>query len=99
MGQAYSFTGNLCLASAEAAWVFVALPVDVSDEIHDLVPRRPGFGSVRVAVRIGTNDWETSIFPSKEMGTYLLPVKRAVREQEQIDTGDSVDVKLRLIPD
>lgn len=99
MGQEYSFTAKMFLASAEAAWVFVALPTHVSDEIHDLAPRRPGFGSVRVAVRIGITEWKTSIFPSKELSTYVLPVKRSVRQQEQVDTGDSVDVEIRLIPD
>lgn len=97
MSKRYRFKGDLFLAAAEAAWVFVALPSRVSDEILDVVPRSAGFGSVRVAAGIGATEWNTSLFPSKEHGTYILPIKRAVRDQEEVDTGDTVEVTLRLV--
>lgn len=77
--------------------MFVAVPADAADEILDVVPDRPGFGSVRVAAGIGSTRWATSIFPSRELGTYVLPVKRSVRDEEEIDVGDTVEVTLELI--
>jgi len=79
--------------------VFIALPTEQADEILDLVPRTPGFGSVRVVAQIGDSEWATSLFPSKPAATYLLPIKKAVRQAEQIDVGDSVWTTLALVLD
>ncbi|MEX2115779.1 MAG: DUF1905 domain-containing protein [Bacteroidota bacterium] len=54
-----------------------------------------GFGSIRTKARIGTTEWSTSIFPTKE-GTYLLPLKASVRHKEGIDMGDLVVVRLEF---
>jgi hypothetical protein len=93
----FTFPGTLFTSSPDASWVFVALPIDAADEILDAVPRRPGFGSVRVVAGIGSIRWGTSIFPSRELGTYVLPVKRAVRDEARIDIGDTVEVTLELV--
>ena len=45
------------------------------------------------------DEWGTSLFPSKELGVYVLPVKRAVRQQEGIDIGETVTVSLQLETD
>jgi hypothetical protein len=96
MRLSYSFQSELFQTETEAAWVFVRLPVEAADEIADATTRRPGFGSIRVEARIGSTGWQTSLFPSREFGTYLLPVKRSVREQEKISTGDTIDVWIHL---
>lgn len=82
--------------TSKGAWVFVPLPVDQADELLAMETRRSGFGSVRVSVRIGSSAWKTSVFPSNEQATYLLPVKRQVRERENIDVGDRVEVVLTV---
>lgn len=56
-----------------------------------------GFGSVKVRARIGETSWNTSVFPSKEMGGYLLPVKLAVRRAEDMTKGDMAEVALELL--
>lgn len=98
MSLEFNFRGELfqTVETANGAWVFAALPTDRADEIFELETRRSGFGSVRVAVHLGTSDWQTSIFPSKEHGTYLLPVKKSIREQEMIDSGDTVEITIRV---
>jgi len=79
-----------------AAWYFVSLPFDVSDAIDEAVPRR-GFGSVRVEVSVGASTWRTSVFPSAERRTYVLPVKKAVRTAEGLVEGGPCTVRLRRV--
>jgi hypothetical protein len=78
------------------SWIFVSLPVDASGEIRDLAGgSRRGFGSLRVRVTVGGSTWTTSIFPGS--GSYVLPVKRSVREAEALDVGDIATVTVELI--
>lgn len=80
------------------SWTFVSLPGDASDDIRARAagPRR-GFGSVRVRVTVGATSWKTSIFPDGSRGAYVLPVKRAVREAEGLDVGDTCTVTVELV--
>ena len=79
-------------------WTFLSVPPELSEEIRDLAAARPpaGFGSVRVAVTIGTSTWQTSVFPGDD-GRYALPVKKAVRRKEGVESGDQVRVRLDLL--
>jgi hypothetical protein len=78
-------------------WTFVSLPVEASDEITDLTEgTRRGFGSVRVRARIGLTAWSTSIFPGGD-GVYVLPVKKAVRQAQHLEPGDTATVTVELV--
>ena len=99
MEAPFSFNGKLFAAAAEAAWVFVLLPMDVADEILESAPRRRGFGSVRVVARLGSSEWRTSLFPSKAEGSYVLPIKKAIRQRERVDVGDTAHITIRLVAD
>jgi hypothetical protein len=80
------------------SWTFVSLPADVSEEIRELTGGQArGFGSVRVRVTVGGSVWTTSIFPGSAQASYVLPVKRAVRKAEALDTGDTVSVTVELV--
>jgi len=92
----YRFSSELWDYGGEASWVFVTIPVDDAADIRELVPRGRGFGSVRVQVAVGSSVWQTSIFPDASSGSYLLPVKRAIRDRERVDVGDAIDVTIRL---
>ena len=39
----------------------------------------------------------TSIFPDSARGSYVLPIKRAVRTAEALDAGDIATVTVELI--
>lgn len=96
----YSFQGELWHYPEEAGWHFITLPQDLADEISDeAAPFRKGFGSVKVTASIAGNSWSTSIFPDSKSGSYLLPVKKAIRAVAGIHDGDAVDVELELKPD
>lgn len=93
----FRFTAPLWQWSGEAAWFFVTVPEQYAEDIRE-VPRMPrGFGSVRVRVTIGGSTWSTSVFPDSKRGSFLLPVKKAVRTAEGIDGGDEVDVALEVL--
>lgn len=86
-------------ARTDASWFFVDLPGDVSEmvrEMQDPALAR-GFGSVRVRVSIGGSTWTTSIFPSSGTGSYVLPLKRAVREAEGLDEGGIARARVELV--
>ncbi len=80
-----------------AAWRFVNVDKAQSVYIKEKYGARVrGFGSIRVSVTLGTSRWDTSIFPDKQSGTYLLPLKAKIRAAEQIDDGDAVTFKLDI---
>ncbi|MEO6204338.1 MAG: DUF1905 domain-containing protein [Mycobacteriales bacterium] len=86
--QPATFTAELFRWKEDASWFFVALPEDVSDDIADEQHGpRSGFGAVPVQVSVGETTWTTSVFPDKQRGVYVLPVKRLVREREGLDVG------------
>jgi hypothetical protein len=82
--------------SGEAAWYFASLPLDLTDEIRSQV-EHVGFGSVRVTATIGDTTWSTSVFPDKGSGSYVLPLKAAVRRGELIDDGDPVTIHVAVL--
>lgn len=93
----YRFDGTLWRYEGDAAWHFVTLPVEVSDDIAAMTEPTP-FGSVRVRATIGDTTWETSLFPDSASDSYLLPVKRSVRARERLSDGASAAVDLIVPP-
>jgi hypothetical protein len=104
MAESWTFTAPLWRWTAKQAsadpgsWSFVTLPTDVADDLRDALVEPPrGFGSVRVQVEVGEFRWSTSVFPDKESGSYVLPVKQAARKAAGIEEGDPVTVTLYLV--
>jgi hypothetical protein len=98
--MSYEFYADLWRWDARQSdsWTFASLPTDVADEINDVAgPISRGFGSLRVDVTIGATTWRTSIFPDAKRGTYVLPLRRAVRAAERLETGDTARIQLRLV--
>jgi len=95
--MSFEFEATLWETQSMAAWVFVSLPLEVSEHIKGMPwPPKPGFGSIRVLARIGSTQWRTSIFPEKA-GTFVLPVKKGVRTAEDSEVGDQVHVAIELV--
>lgn len=90
--EPWRWTGN------GAQWVFVTVPDAIADDV-DAVQQGPGrgFGAVRVRVTIGGSSWATSMFPSKEHRSYILPLKAPVRSVENVEVGVSIGVRIELI--
>lgn len=98
MTTTYSFTATLWEHDGPGAWHFVSVPHDVADEIAERSQGRTGgFGSVKVEVTIGASSWRTSLFPDSRRGTYVLPVKKAVRTAEALADGSNATIDLLLL--
>lgn len=94
----YMLQGEVWLYPGESAhWYFVSLPVKTSREIATrYVAVKRGWGSLPVTVQIGQTTWQTSIFPDKKSGCFLLPIKAAVREKEGIQKNDRIIYTLSI---
>lgn len=80
-----------------AAWHFVGVTKIVGKEIKEKMGKNTrGFGSVPVKVTVGKTTWQTSIFPDKYSGSYILPLKASVRKKEGIEAGDMLKYMITL---
>jgi hypothetical protein len=80
-----------------AAWHFITITGAAAEGLRAAAPgRSAAWGSVYVTVTLGATRWQTSAFPSKEVGGYMLPVKAAVRKKEAVAEGDMVTVTIAV---
>jgi Domain of unknown function (DUF1905) len=94
----FEFSAPLRRSPGADGWHFVSVPAEISDDITDItVSIRRGFGSVRVSVTVGSTTWRTSIFPDRRTGTYMLPMKKAVRIAEHLSTGADVEAQVEIV--
>lgn len=83
--------------AGEGAWYFAYVDAKQAAVIgRKHATKKAGFGSIRVAVTLGKTKWKTSIFPDKQSGAYVLPLKKGVRRAEGIDAGDTVNFTLDI---
>ena len=94
-----TFTSELWLWQSEkAAWIFVSLPKEDGDRFSfAAADHKRGFGSLKVRATIGKTKWVTSIFPDGKRGTYILPVKAAVRTAEKLAVGKKTKVTVEVM--
>ena len=98
MNPSFSFSTKVWRYPGHAAWHFVTLPAEVATEIREIVGTSTrGFGSIRVKVSVGSSAWNTSIFPDAKTKSFLLPVKKEVRKDENIKDNDLININLELI--
>src|SRR5688572_6713200 len=89
------FSGELYHWRGPAPYHFIKVPEAASAGLRDLsAVVTYGWGMIPVRVRIGASSWETSLFPKD--GSYVLPIKDAIRKAEGLTLGDTVSVELAL---
>lgn len=83
---------------AKGSWHFVRITGPAADAIRArafelrAMGAARGFGSVRVRASVDGVAFDSSAFPHKESGGYLLPVKAEVRRKAGVAEGDLVEV-------
>jgi hypothetical protein len=93
----YKLKSKVIVYPGEGGWRFLGLPLKTGREIKEKFGKHAkGWGSLPVSVNLGTTSWDTSIFPDRKSGTYLLPLKALVRKKEDILDDDSVEFTLKL---
>lgn len=94
----YQMTNKLFIYPGEVAWHFLSISRKEGKEIKENFGKiAKGFGSLPVEVAIGKTKWQTSIFPEKISGSYLLPIKATVRKKEELDAGEEVTYKIKIL--
>lgn len=97
MSTRYSFTSKVIVYPGHGGWRFTVVPKETSARIKKKYGAQSrGWGSLPVAVTIGDTTWNTSIFPDKRSGTYLLPLKAVIRSKERIADESRVQIAITL---
>lgn len=97
MSLSYTLRSTVWVYPGMAAWRFLGIPEKEGREIKERVGAHArGWGSLPVTVTIGATTWNTSIFPDKKSGSYLLPLKVKVRNAENISDNSEVTYLLTL---
>ena len=89
------FSSEIWFWKGPAPWYFVTVPDEECDELEATSAFVSyGWGMIPVAARIGGTEWTTSLFPKD--GRYVVPLKARVRKAEELDSGDSVTIRLTV---
>ena len=92
----FSFTAKMWVYQGKGAWHFVTLPQTAADEIRFFNSHAKGFMPNAVVVTIGGTTWKTSVFPDSKSGSFVLAIKKDVRQAEKLEAGVGVEVKLKV---
>ena len=78
-------------------WHFLTVEGPAAAEIrYAALGRANRFGAIKVTATIGATSWRTSLFPHKESGGFLLPLKADVRKREGISEGATVTARMEV---
>ncbi|HRN30307.1 MAG TPA: DUF1905 domain-containing protein [Terrimesophilobacter sp.] len=90
-----SFSGVVWYWRGPAPFYFVSVPANVCDDIR-LVAHEVTYGWCMIPcdITIGTTTWYTALWPKD--GGYIVPLKKWVRDAEQVDLDDVVEVTLSV---
>jgi hypothetical protein len=88
----FQFEGPVVEWRGPAPFYFVAIPEDESADIKLAAQGLEYWGQVPVTVRIGEVTFTTALFPKD--GSYVLPLKDAVRTSAGLDVDDVVAVAM-----
>lgn len=59
--------------------------------------RRRGFGSVKIAARIGGSLWKTSLFPQNQSSEWIMLVSKKIMRAEDLAAGDEALLEVALV--
>ncbi len=78
-----------------APFIYAVLPAEIAAEVAAVKRSASyGWGVIPVTATLGPAKFTTSLFPRD--GTYLLPLKLAVRRRVAVTVGDVIALRLRI---
>ena len=82
----------------KGAWRFARVPEDISAKIKEMQKgrQRRGWGAVYALAKIGKSEWKTSVFPDRHSATYILPLKKEIRFEENLYDGTDAKVSVAI---
>lgn len=87
--------GEIFFWRGPSPYHYVRVPEQASARIRAVAQQVSyGWGVIPVVASMGRTRWRTSLFPKD--GSYLVPVKAAVRDAEGVDDGDVVTIRLTV---
>lgn len=90
-------TGEVWHWRGPAPYHFVSVSDDDADRLKAISPQVSyGWGMIPVNGRVGDTAFTTSLWPKD--GSFVVPLKDAVRAAEDIELGDIVTVELTVAP-
>ena len=92
-----TFTGKIWYWRGPSPYYFVTVPVKHCRAIQAIANFVTyGWGMIPVTARIGETEWKTSLFPKE--GRYVVPLKDAIRNAEDLNEGDRVTIQIEIRP-
>ncbi|OZD46352.1 hypothetical protein CH252_21290 [Rhodococcus sp. 06-1477-1B] len=89
------FTGSIWYWRGPAPFHFVSVPAMDAAAITEIAPLVTyGWGMIPASVTIGRTTVTTSLWPKD--GGYVVPVKKALQDAEDLDVDDEVEVTLDI---
>lgn len=91
----YEFSAKIWQYTGPNGWYFVSLPIASALEIRqNLKWQEEGWGRMKAHAQIGLSQWATAIWFDKKQNTYLLPLKSAIRKQENLKADEDIKILL-----
>lgn len=93
----FTFDAEVIHWRGPAPYFYAPLPDDAAAQIRDVAKLVSyGWGVIPVEAVVGGVRFTTSLFPKD--GTYLLPLKDAVRKPTGITAGDLIHIEMVVQP-
>lgn len=94
----YTFVSKIWMFGGEGSWYFANLPKDMSKEIKQITSHSKNtFGSVKVLVNINKTSWHTSLFPDSKSKCYVVPIKKSIRNAENLKIDQTINIRIKLL--
>ena len=89
----FAFEATVIYWRGPSPFFYAPVPADLADELARVARVVSyGWGMIPVEARIGAVAFTTALFPKD--GTYLLPIKAAVRRRAEVTAGDMITVEM-----
>ena len=89
------FKGDIFEWRGPAPFYFVRCTDSVAAKIRAVAAQVTyGWGVIPARITIGKTEYTTSLFPKD--GSYLVPIKNAVRLPEKLELGQNIEIAMSL---